>query len=42
MPLVPARAVAAFLAAQGLPAAAPRPESGPAAAAPAVVAITCR
>ncbi|RUP13061.1 MAG: serine protease [Methylobacterium sp.] len=42
LPLVPARAVAAFLAAQGLPAAAPRPESGPAAAAPAVVAITCR
>ncbi|MFC6741923.1 serine protease [Methylobacterium tardum] len=42
LPLVPARAVAAFLAAQGLSAATPRRDGGPGAVAPAVVAITCR
>lgn len=42
LPLVPGRAITAFLAAQGLPAATPHPGVGPAALAPAVVAITCR
>lgn len=40
--LVPAPAVTAFLAAQGLSAATQRRDDGPGAVAPAVVAITCR
>ena len=42
LPLVPARAVTTFLAAQGLSAATPHRDNGPGAVAPAVVAITCR
>jgi hypothetical protein len=42
LPLVPARAVTAFLAAQGLSTATLRRDGGPGAVAPAVVAITCR
>lgn len=40
--LVPAQAVAAFLAAQGIAEAKPRPDGGPGALAPALVAIACR
>ncbi|SFL23287.1 serine protease [Methylobacterium pseudosasicola] len=40
--LVPARAVAAFLAGQGVAEAKPRPEGGPGALAPALVGIACR
>ena len=40
--LVTARAVSAFLAAQGLPEAGPRRDGGPGAVAPAVVGISCR
>ncbi|MCJ2053414.1 serine protease [Methylobacterium sp. J-070] len=42
LPLVPARAVTAFLSAQGLPEPAPRRVAGPGTVAPAVVGITCR
>lgn len=42
LPVVPARAISAFLAAQGIAAAAPHPGGGPGAVAPAVVGITCR
>lgn len=40
--LVPAKAVAAFLAGQGIAEAKPRPDGGPGALAPALVAIACR
>jgi hypothetical protein len=42
LPMVPARAVTAFLAAQGLPEASARRDGGPGAVAAAVVGITCR
>ncbi|QGY04411.1 trypsin-like peptidase domain-containing protein [Methylobacterium mesophilicum SR1.6/6] len=42
LPVVPARAITAFLATQGIAGAAPRPGGGPGAVAPAVVGITCR
>ena len=42
LPLVPARTVAAFLAAQGLAEVKPRREGGPGLIASAVVGITCR
>ncbi|WP_083743679.1 trypsin-like peptidase domain-containing protein [Methylobacterium radiotolerans] len=42
LPLVPARAIHAFLSAQGVPPAPPQPGAGPGAVAPAVVGITCR
>ncbi|MGU3466137.1 serine protease [Methylobacterium sp. C33D] len=42
LPVVPARAIAAFLAAQGIAAAPPQPGGGPGAVAPAVFGITCR
>ena len=40
--LVPAQAVAVFLAGQGIAEAKPRPDGGPGALAPALVAIACR
>ncbi|WP_409566889.1 serine protease [Methylobacterium sp. J-048] len=40
--LVPAQAVAAFLAGQGIGEAKPRPEAGPGTAASAIVGIACR
>jgi hypothetical protein len=42
LPLVPAQAITAFLAGQGVAAAKTPPDSGPAAVAPAVVGIACR
>ncbi|MCJ2125019.1 serine protease [Methylobacterium sp. J-077] len=42
LPVVPAQAVAAFLAGQGIDEVKPRPEAGPGAAATAIVALTCR
>ncbi|WCS26342.1 serine protease [Methylobacterium sp. NMS14P] len=42
LPIVPARAITAFLAAQGVAPAPPPPGGGPGAVAPAVVGITCR
>ena len=42
VPTVPAAAVSAFLAGQGIAAAAPRRETGLATVAPAIAAITCR